>query len=188
MIKRIFLVLSLVVLAAVGVVISLGAGWFGSNENAGTPRAERVPQIVLDERLLRQQRVTDPVAKQILFGDLHVHTTFSYDAFVSSLPIAGGDIGPHTVADACDFARYCSALDFWSVNDHAEQITPRMWRETVETVNQCNALAGSASNPDLVTFLGWEWTQTGPTAARHFGHKNVILKDMQTIPERPRAV
>ena len=91
MIKRIFLVLSLVVLAAVGVVISLGTGWFGSNENAGTPQAERVPQIVLDERLVRQQRVADPAAKQILFGDLHVHTTFSYDAFVSSLPIAGGD-------------------------------------------------------------------------------------------------
>jgi hypothetical protein len=184
MIRRIFLGLALLVLAAAGLVLSLGTGWFGSNENAGTPQAERVLQSVLNERRERQVEVAPVAGRQILFGDLHVHSTFTYDAFVASLPGAGGESGPRSVADACDFARYCSALDFWSVTDHAEQLTPRMWRETVETVGQCNALAGSADNPDLVTFPGWGWNPTGPAAT---GHHNVILTDAGNVPAAPIA-
>jgi len=38
-----------------------------------------------------------------------------------------------------------------------------------------------------VSFLGWEWTQVGRTAAEHYGHKNVILRytDDARIPARP---
>ncbi len=124
--------------------------------------------------------------KSILFGDLHVHTSISMDAFLMSLPLAGGE-GAHPAADACDFARYCSALDFWSINDHAESITPQLWRESVESIRQCNAVAGGASDPDLVSYLGWEWTQVGDTPEQHFGHRNVILRDLadDAIPARP---
>ena len=124
----------------------------------------------------------------MLFGDLHVHTTFSPDAFLTSLPMMGGT-GLHPPADACDFARYCAELDFWSINDHAEGVTPLHWNETIDAIQQCNAVAGDAANPDLVSFLGWEWTQVGGTPQDHFGHKNVVLRDTERdrVPVRPIA-
>jgi hypothetical protein len=127
-------------------------------------------------------------AKQILFGDLHVHTTFSPDAFIMSLPLMGGE-GAHPPADACDFARFCSGLDFWSINDHAEGVTPRRWAETKESIRQCNAVASDPANPDVVAFLGWEWSQVSLVPERHYGHKNVIFHDTAdaVVPTRPIA-
>lgn len=126
---------------------------------------------------------------QILFGDLHVHTSYSLDAALFDTPAVKGT-GYTTPADACDFARYCSALDFWSINDHAEAISPWQWQATREAIRQCDQVADPAS-PDLVSFLGWEWTQstTRPDPSQHFGHKNVIFRDLgkNREPVRPIA-
>ena len=124
---------------------------------------------------------------QILFGDLHVHTTFSADAFQFSLPMLGG-AGVHPVADACDFARYCSALDFWSITDHAETVTPLRWQRTKDSIRACQKIAGDGPNPDLVSFIGFEWTQVGRLPSEHFGHKNVIFKDLDDDKVSARAI
>ncbi len=128
----------------------------------------------------------EPAARQILFGDLHVHSTFSIDAFVYALPMFAGE-GAHPPADACDFARYCAELDFFSINDHAEGLTEHNWAETRESIRECNDRAGDPQNPDLVAFTGFEWTQTGPTPATHYGHRNVIFSGLadSELPTRP---
>jgi Protein of unknown function (DUF3604) len=190
--KRI--VWSVVALAALAlaVVWAAGRGSFGSHEGpgqiAGPARASE--QVAAGERAVRAAASTIgvPRPKQVLFGDLHVHTTFSFDAFMFSLPVIGGE-GAHPPADACDFARYCSSLDFWSINDHAFSITPEHWRETIDSVRQCNDVAGDPANPDMVSYLGWEWTQVGTSPENHYGHKNVVLEHTEDdrIPARPIA-
>jgi hypothetical protein len=176
--------------AAVLLTWAAGQGGFGAHEGKGEPVAVERPKAGLQaERKALQEAATGIGVwrpKQILFGDLHVHTTFSLDAFLFSIPPIGGE-GAHPPADACDFARHCSALDFWSINDHAEGVTPEHWRETAEAIRQCNAVAGDPANPDTVAFLGWEWTQVGTTPGDHYGHKNVVLADTEEgrIPKRP---
>jgi hypothetical protein len=176
--------------------LSLLIGCRGAHEGPGTVSPSEVPRQIVEARSDRQtfahkelrQKSSGDIGspKQILFGDLHAHTTFSADAFAISLPIMGGD-GARPPADACDFARFCADLDFWSINDHAENLTPRHWRETKESIRDCNAVAGDPEDPDLVAFLGWEWSQVGGSPESHYGHKNVILLDTaeESVPKRP---
>jgi hypothetical protein len=167
---------------------ALGRGSFGRHEGPGS--VTEVPLSPASVRAREKSRA-EAIAgiggspKQILFGDLHVHTTFSSDAFVMSLPLVSGE-GAHPPADACDFARHCAALDFWSINDHAESLTPEHWRETVASIRQCDAIS-DAEDPDVTAFLGWEWTQDGSAPENHWGHKNIVLKELaaDTIPARP---
>ncbi|MFK7898319.1 MAG: DUF3604 domain-containing protein [Myxococcota bacterium] len=188
---RIALLVSLVFALILGAWFNyVGQGGLGEHESPGVVTAEKRPESSTTVRESQIAEAADQLLvsrpKQILFGDLHVHTTFSFDAFMLSLPLQGGE-GAHPPADACDFARFCSALDFWSINDHAESISPRHWSETVETIRACNEVAGAGGEPDTVAFLGWEWTQVGWTPDAHFGHKNVILRDLEdgAIPTRP---
>lgn len=183
--------------AAAALAALFSAGCRGEAHGPGEIRGRAVPESVTVERdRVRDQAAgavadrarTAAPADQILFGDLHVHTTFSADAYMMSLPIMQGE-GVHPVADACDFARYCSSLDFWSITDHAESLTPKRWRETVDSIRRCDAIAGGGAASDLVSYLGWEWTQIGLTADEHYGHRNVILRDLDDgrIPKRPVA-
>ena len=166
---------------------SVAGGWFGKHREAGDVLDTRLPPQIIAQKKAAQKRVAGSAnKKQILFGDFHVHTTFSLDAFLFSLPMLQGR-GAHPPADACDFARFCSNLDFWSINDHAEGITPANWEDTKRSIRQCDAVAGDENNKDLVSFLGWEWTQSGDRPSNHYGHKNVILRDIQEdkTPTRP---
>lgn len=188
------------VAAGVGIGLALllalvwlaGRGVFGGPEEVGEITATTRPRGAIssarDAQRAAMEGVDVSTSKQILFGDLHVHTTFSRDAFLFSLPLLGGE-GAHPPADACDFARFCSALDFWSINDHASNISADEWADTVASIRRCNEIGDAGQSPDTVAFLGWEWTQVGLTPETHFGHKNVILAgtDDTAVPARPIA-
>jgi len=177
-----------VLLVLLGVVVLLALpGW---DRTAGEIEGGRRPReaVAQQEDLRRRaaERVGAQTAKQVLFGDLHVHTTFSIDGLIFQTALFGGE-GVHPPADACDFARYCSAVDFFSINDHAEGLTPARWNETIESIRQCNARAGDPATPDLVAFVGYEWTQVGETPETHYGHRNVIFPGLAEgeLPDRP---
>ena len=161
-------------------------GYFGSLEPGGKSLNTELPKKILNSKI-RSQLKHSSSSKQILFGDTHVHTTYSTDAFLWSLPMYNGR-GPHPVSDACDYARFCSALDFWVISDHAEASTPHNWNNTIEQVQSCNK-STDPENPDMITFLGFEWTQIGDNREEHYGHKNVILKeiDSEYLPKSPIA-
>jgi hypothetical protein len=169
----------------------VGYGWWGGHEGPGEISGKTIPAQVLDDYAARESAGAAGMGasspKQILFGDWHVHTTFSSDAYRMSLPQMQGE-GAHPPADACDFARFCSAIDFYANTDHAEHLTVQHWKETVDTVRQCNAVTDE-KNPDVVAFLGWEWTQQGMLPDEHYGHKNVVLRGLtdEEITARPIA-
>jgi hypothetical protein len=183
----------LVILLAIGAAgggywIGARDGWFGIEQEAGDIKGKKIPDSVISERTAQIKAAAPEGADdQILFGDMHVHTTYSADAFQFSLPIMGG-AGVHPVADACDFARYCSSLDFWSITDHAETVTPLRWKRTKDAIRACQKVAGDGPNPDLVSFIGFEWTQVGRTPSDHYGHKNVIFKDLEDDKLPARAI
>tara|TARA_B000000532_G_scaffold99140_4_gene79465 strand:+ start:6579 stop:8795 length:2217 start_codon:yes stop_codon:yes gene_type:complete len=172
-------------------VYLVAIGTLGSYEGPGKISTSEIPEEITLKRTKEQVETISNLGitneKLILFGDLHVHTTYSSDAFLMSLPLLAGE-GTHPPADACDFARFCSSLDFWSNTDHAEDLTPQDWQEIKDTVRQCNNVSGKGLQ-DTIAFLGWEWTQEGGFDEPHFGHKNIILKDLDDdkIPARPIA-
>ena len=190
MLARILGAIAVLVAVLIIFLYLIGVGAWVEAPTAASPQASVIDAATIEARAADQNAAADRVGvvrpKQILFGDLHVHSTFSFDAFTLSLPLTGGD-GAHPVSDACDFARHCSGLDFWSINDHAITLGPRRWQETVRAIRECNAL--SADEPDSVAYLGWEWTQVGSKPANHYGHKNVIVRDLEDaeIPARPIA-
>ncbi|MEI6894143.1 MAG: DUF3604 domain-containing protein [Colwellia sp.] len=151
-----------------------------------------LPTEMVQARVARQKVVRNALSlsqdKVILFGDTHVHSTYSLDAFQWSLPIMHGAEGAFPPADACDYARFVSQLDFYFLTDHAEGYTPRIWQDQVDSIRQCARMTDS-ENPDVIPFIGFEWTQAGFTADTHYGHHNVLYKDFEDgkIPTRPIA-
>ena len=184
--KSFFYFLFVILISALIYSLVAFFGHFGTLEPGGKSINSELPKRILNQKIRSQLKHSNS-SKQILFGDTHVHTTYSTDAFLWSLPMYNGR-GPHPVSDACDYARFCSALDFWVISDHAEASTPHSWNNTIEQVQSCNK-STDPENPDMITFLGFEWTQISDNQNEHFGHKNVILKeiDSEYLPKSPIA-
>jgi hypothetical protein len=184
--------------ACTALVLGLACGQQPAQETMEIQGAAKPEAVVADAADRQRQGIrsllegaVEPRAsqeKQILFGDLHVHTTFSFDAYLFSLPALGGE-GAHPPADACDFARYCANLDFFALTDHAESMRPEHWEISKRSIRECNARAGDPDNPDLVAFAGFEWSQSGLTPETHFGHRCVVFPedDEASLPLRPIA-
>ena len=153
MAKKIIKIIILIAILFIASIVMIGRGWLGNHEGPGTITNNQIPKQTIENRAKTQNissvKIGKNEPKQILFGDLHVHTTYSFDAFLGSLPMLNGE-GSHPIGDACDFARFCSAIDFWSINDHAEASTPLRWKETVQSIQQCNAVSSEENNPDTV--------------------------------------
>ena len=83
--------LSVRVPLALMVLVSLAA-CRGEMEDGGTITGKAIPAADVATRATDQHNALvhlapdAPPAKQILFGDMHVHTTFSVDAFMRTLP------------------------------------------------------------------------------------------------------
>lgn len=185
-----------IILASIGLLGSFGL--LGKHRGPGeimgkTPRPDESVLKVIEEHQTAAKKIGVDLSesaspKQILFGDFHVHTTFSPDAMGMSLPMVDGE-GAHPPADACDYARFCSALDFWSINDHAEGLTTAHWQQTKESIRQCNAISGKQKTPDTIAFLGYEWSQMNQfESEKHYGHKNVVYKGIEENEVPPRAI
>ncbi len=174
-IRRLLGILLIVGLGLAALWTAVSRGWLGSERGPGIVHGQKLPDAIV---AARDTGASEGQAKIILFGDLHVHTTYSTDAFQWALPMLGGT-GAHPLADACDFARFCSNLDFWAITDHAEASTPERWANAKKTMRACQAVADNGGGaPDLISFVGFEWTQVGRLPSEHFGHKNVIFRDL----------
>ena len=167
----------LIVSLILALYLSVFFDFFGKPQDQGQIEEFNAPFLSPIDKKLSE--------KTILFGDLNVHTTYSLDAFIGNLPILEGE-GTHPAADACNYARFCANLDFFSINDHAEFLTRREWTDTIKSLRDCSRISNESDESSIIPFLGWEWTQTSLDIEKHYGHKNVILKSLQdNIPERP---
>ena len=90
--------IAILIALALGGVALLGSGLLGRHEAPGqitpTPRPHPFTEALRAGQARAARALGAADGKQIVFGDLHVHTTFSSDAFLFSLPILGGE-GAH---------------------------------------------------------------------------------------------
>ena len=151
MLRRLLLIVVLLVVLAGLYVAGAWSGLYGRHEGAGEPVAARIPESVVTERESVQRSEAAaltivPPPKQVLFGDLHVHTTFSTDAFLGSLPVLQGE-GAHPL---------CRRLRLRALLLGARLLVDQRPRrgehaaalgETKESIRQCNAVAGDPDEP-----------------------------------------
>lgn len=135
----------------------------------------------------------------VLYGDTHVHTGYSFDAWLSLRDYTepnstiGELIYERNVREACDYARHCSRIDFMMSSEHSENVDDVLWQRIQEELRDCDQAYGpDAVSPTglapLHVFAGWEWTQgnaaqlaVAPESAspESYGHKNIAYRHLE---------
>ena len=158
------------------------AGCEGSDQPAGEIEGARRPPMrggaggrAADAGARSRRRAQSAEAdKRILFGDLHVHTTYSIDAFIYALPHlrrrGRAPAGRRLRLRPLLLAARLLLAQRPRRGAHARDVG-----SSKQSLRECNERAGDRADPDLVAFVGWEWTQVGRTPETHYGHKNVMF-------------
>jgi hypothetical protein len=126
------------------------------------------------------------------FGDLHIHTTLSLDAFLFGTRTTpeqayqfakGQQIGLHPFDDDGDplrFAQIDRPLDFAMVADHSENVGSTDWQTVQDAAEQ---YYDRSADCEFTTFVGYEWTRTpivrnalGQVEGRNL-HRNVLFRN-----------
>jgi hypothetical protein len=182
---------------------------FGCQSREQVPDAERAPPQLRDAPPLGDApplRDGEPAPfcasfdreRSVFFGDLHVHTSYSLDAyqFQTRTDPAGaysfGRGGPIPLAPAGTVARTATLprpLDFMAVTDHAEYfgITPpsggsaaTAWQREQLAAEEAYDRSPSCS---FTTFIAYEWS--GATVpGNEWLHRNVIFRNSH-VPALP---
>lgn len=158
-----------------------GHGW---KDIAFTPRQEGLLRIEAYEQDRRLEALSNPIqvlgakpVESLYWGEIHSHTRFSIEDGVGN------------PADAYDYARHVSGLDFYAMTDHARPpVGEYAAGLSQENYGEYNELADRFYAPDeFVTLHGYEASFYPP-----YGHVNVYFRgkpgpllfpDRLTLPE-----
>ena len=153
---------------------SPGSRRFGCSERAASMRGgsqqERGQPAAVAARDGIARREADPVRRPAR----------AHDLLAGRLPLRAADLRRRGRAPAGGCLRLRALVRRASTSSRSTT-TPRgsrrrSGRETQRSIRECNARNLDPAQPDLVAFVGWEWTQTGPTPETHYGHRNVVLR------------
>ena len=114
-------------------------------------------------------------AHEILWGDLHAHSTYSYDAV---------QYEHCTLLPAQALSTCIARLDFVALTDHAENEAPGYCTGEKWTNTLLQELAFQAASSNVIVFPAFEYTKTAPPYPDGTGHKCIICRDFEHVPPR----
>ena len=168
--RAFFWLLTVAVVATTVYVVGVLLGWYGVLYGPGAITRKTIPAEVVARRAAAKAEAAQAIGagdKSSCSATPRSHHLL--DEFLWTLPVMGGE-GAHPMADDCDIAR-SARRRIWR-SRHAEAIT-RASGATPKRPSRMQCRSGTAGDPDVIAFLGWEWTQVGKPATK-LRHRRVL--------------